>query len=280
MLNALPLPGNRHHRRALAAVTALYTGDDRILAVLIFGSLGRGDWDDYSDLDLAVVARDDAQIDVADETARVAAALAAQGERILFTQAAGEAAYLIPESLCAVAVDYTPLRALTPYVLDGGRVLAGTLGEEAIRRAAKANDSPALAPDQQVRRALWLALGAEIALQRRRFWRALPTVERLRGALVEVYAVTHGSTRAYAALETGAGPALAAKFGRTLPAYFPDDPAKSVRALGDALIALLHLIEHDLDELSNGQAQLSPDERELIDRLRARLAALDKDRQR
>lgn len=279
MSTDFPLPGTRQHQRLLEAIAALYTGDDRVLAVLIFGSLGRGDWDDDSDLDLAVVVRDDAQVDVATETARVAAALAAQGGRILFTQVAGEAAYLIAESLCAVALDYTPLRSLTPYVLDGWRVLAGTVDAESIRAAARRNDSPGLTPGQQVRRALWLALGAEIALQRQQFWRALPTVERMRSALVEVYAVSHGSKRGYAALETEAGAALRAKFGRTLPAYFPGDPAKSVRASGDALVALLHLIEHDLDELSNGQVQLEPGERELIQRLLTRLTVLDKNPQ-
>jgi hypothetical protein len=220
--------------------------------------------------------RDDLQIDVEGEVGQLRTALAAQGEHTLFTQVAGEAAYLMPESLCAIALDYTPLRSLTPYVLDGWCVLVGALDAATIRAAASANDAPGLAPVQQVHRALWLALGAEIALQRGHFWRALPTVERMRGALVEVYAVCHGSKRAYAMLEEQAGAALRAKFGRTLPAYFPDDPARSARALGDALIALLHLIEHDLDELSNGQVQLWPGERELIGRLLARLAALHK----
>jgi predicted nucleotidyltransferase len=274
--NPLPLPGNPQHQRILEAIVARYADDERIVAVLVFGSLGRGNWDDYSDLDLAVVVRDDIQIDVAGEVGRLRTALAAQGERTLFTQVAGEAAYLMPESLCAIALDYLPLRSLSPYVLDGWRVLAGALDAEAIRSAAKANDAPRLAPHQQVHRALWLALGAEIALQRGHFWRALPTVERMRGALVEVYAISHGGKRAYAMLEDAASAALRAKFGRTLPAYFPDDPARSVRALGEALGALLHLIEHDLDELSNGQVELGPGERELIALLLARLATLDK----
>ncbi len=40
------------------AIVDHYTGDPRILAVAVFGSLGRGSWDAYSDVDLSQPQRE------------------------------------------------------------------------------------------------------------------------------------------------------------------------------------------------------------------------------
>ena len=42
-------PGNAQQQR-IFAVTLFYTDDPHVLAISVFGSLGRGNWDDYSDL--------------------------------------------------------------------------------------------------------------------------------------------------------------------------------------------------------------------------------------
>jgi predicted nucleotidyltransferase len=93
------MPGSPQQQSLLRAIASLYPGDDRILALLVFGSLGRGTWDAYSDLDMAVVVRDDVQVDLLDELSRVSGALAEHGERTLFAEAAGDEGYLVLESL-------------------------------------------------------------------------------------------------------------------------------------------------------------------------------------
>ena len=248
----VPLPGSPRQQSLLQTIAACYQNDSRIWAALLFGSLARGNWDAYSDLDLAVVVHDDVRIDVPGELDRVSAALAGHGERTLFTEAAGDDGYLVLESMSGIAISYYPLHSLSPYVLEGYCVLAGSLDTETIRTAAKANDHPELALSQQVHRALWLALGVDIILQRRQFWRALPGLHRMRGALVEIFAASHGGKRAYQVFEEEAGADLKAKFGRTFPQYFLDSPIGSIHSLGNALLALLQLVEHDLDELGNG----------------------------
>ena len=271
---SLPLPGDAHHQNLLRTIAGLYEKDDRVLAVLVFGSLGRDTWDTYSDLDLSVVIRNEVQIDIAGELDRLRTALAEQGEQTLFTEVAGDDGYLLLQPLSAIALSYQPLQSLTPYVLAGWRMVLGSLDAETIRDAAQANDHPQPSLNQQVHRALWLALGVDIVLQRRQFWRGLQGLEPMRGALMEIFATSRGGKRAHQLFETEASAALKEKFGRTFPQYFPDSPIKSIHSLGDALLALLHLVEHDLDELSNGQVQLGPGEREVISRLRARQAAL------
>ena len=48
-------PGTERHQRALHAFAAHYRDDPRVVAVVLFGSLARGNWDIHSDLDLDVV---------------------------------------------------------------------------------------------------------------------------------------------------------------------------------------------------------------------------------
>ena len=51
-------PGTPQHQRLLKTIVIHYANDPRILAIIVFGSLGRGNWDPYSDLDLDVIIAD------------------------------------------------------------------------------------------------------------------------------------------------------------------------------------------------------------------------------
>ena len=54
----MELPGNRAHQKVIQALLKSFQSDPNIEAFILFGSLGRGDWDDYSDLDLDAVVKD------------------------------------------------------------------------------------------------------------------------------------------------------------------------------------------------------------------------------
>lgn len=77
--------------------------------------------------------------------------------------------------------------------------------------------------------------------------------------------------------EDEASAQMKARFGLSLPQYFPDSTTSSVRAVGDALMALLDLLEHHLAELSNHQAHLGAGEREVIAQLQTRQKARHND---
>jgi predicted nucleotidyltransferase len=69
------LPGTPEHQRLLRAIADQYAGDNRVLAVSVFGSLGRGTWDAYSDLDLDVVLADGVTLDAPEEAQRLCVAI-------------------------------------------------------------------------------------------------------------------------------------------------------------------------------------------------------------
>ena len=53
-------PGTPQHQSLLRTIVAHYDQDPRILAIVVFGSQGRGNWDGLSDIDLDVVIANDA----------------------------------------------------------------------------------------------------------------------------------------------------------------------------------------------------------------------------
>ena len=73
-------PGTPQHQALLRTIVGHYEHDPRILAIVVFGSLGRGNWDALSDIDLDVVIADNASIDVVDELRKLCATFAPLGE--------------------------------------------------------------------------------------------------------------------------------------------------------------------------------------------------------
>ncbi len=264
------LPGTALHQTLLTPIIDRYRGDERIGALVLFGSLARNDWDAYSDLDLAAIVQPGAKVDVSAEIAAIAQALNERGHRVLFTQVVGNDGYLVLHELAGIALSFHRLDEADPGMADGMSILCGRLPAASLMAAALANARAPLAPIHELHRFLWLALDADIKLQRRQSWNALPTLNRMRDALVAIFAVTRGARRTYRFFEAEASGSLKAAFGPTLPHYDAADPNAALRSLCHALDHLLHLLETCLDELSNEQLVLGAGEAETIQRLRER----------
>jgi predicted nucleotidyltransferase len=74
-------PGTAQHQTLLNCIVNHYQEDDRVLAVCLFGSLARGNWDEYSDLDLDIIVADGAEIDILPELNNLCAAFQPFGEQ-------------------------------------------------------------------------------------------------------------------------------------------------------------------------------------------------------
>src|SRR3982074_3282023 len=75
-VNTSPLlPGTRAYQALLRSIVDAYATDERGLAVGVLGSLGRGTWDEWSDLDLDVVVADDVVLDAVTEARALCAVL-------------------------------------------------------------------------------------------------------------------------------------------------------------------------------------------------------------
>lgn len=239
-----------------------YAGDPRIRAIAVFGSLGRGSWDEWSDLDLDVVVGDEVRIDVPSEVRNLCASLADLGERALLIVPHVDAADVVLASLRQFSIRYHPLATTSPNIIDSLQLLAGSLSPEEIAAAGRANRVTADIPlAQQLDAIVRWALDADNALRRGNFWQALNLLQRMREQLLAVFAGTHGGARPYHAFDAQATAALQRKLGATLHLF-------NIPAAQTALLALMDLIEHGIDGFTGGQVRLSAEQRAVLAHVR------------
>jgi predicted nucleotidyltransferase len=258
-------PGTPEHQRLLRAITDHYAEDARVRAVVVFGSLGRGTWDAYSDLDLDVVLADGVRIDVFDEVRLLCQSLGEPPVVILPDR--DDAADVVLASLLLFSIRYHPLHATSPNIVDSLVVLAGTLDAGAIIAAGLANRTGRPDLSKLLGACVRQAVLTDAQLHRRAFWFAYSSLAATRERLLVLFARCHDAVRPYHTLEA-ADATVKARFGRTLP-------GGTLSSVQQAFLGLLHLLDHDLEVLSAGRARLTDEQRRVLARIRRRQARLD-----
>jgi len=262
--------GDAGPQTLLHAIASYYSGDPRVRAVAVYGSLARGNWDEYSDADVAVVVDDAVRIDaawVAEEVARLCEARDLRPAVLRAGSDEGDLVLPLPIPM-HVGIQYRPLRLTSPFLADNMLLLAGPLDEDAIRAASDANRSTTLALQprslpQILSTCLLNATGADLRIHRDQYWRAYECLFGAAQNLAQLFTYSRGGTRPLPVFESQADAALKARMGKALPAYEP-------LRLQEALLALLDLLEHDLETIGSGRVQLSKAQRQLISLLRQR----------
>jgi predicted nucleotidyltransferase len=259
-------PGTPQHQAMLRAIVAYYESDPRVLAVTVFGSLGRATWDFLSDVDLDVVVADGVEVDAVDELGRMCDSLAGIGEKAaLIVPDGDDAGDVVFESLMQLSVRYHPLSTTSPNIVDSMRVLGGAMDHATIAAAGLANRRATIEPlGRLLDRCVRYVAVADVMLQRKRLWSTVEVLHRMRGILMALFARTHGGTRAYQAFEEKADAALQADLGRALPWY-------DLGSLRESLGQILHILEHELVHLTNGQVELTDAHKAVLASIRLRL---------
>jgi predicted nucleotidyltransferase len=258
-------PGTAQHQALLRAVVDHYNDDPRVLAVVVFGSLGRGTWDIYSDIDLDIVITDESRLDPLHELRRVCEAFQSIGERAAVIVPDGDdAGDLLLESLMQLSIRYHPLDHTSPNIVDGLHLLSGRLTAASIVAAGVANQRlthPALA--QLVDQCVRYAAVIQTCILREQHWLTLELMHRMRSILMEIFSRAHGGLRAHQTFEHQADSRVQARLGATLPQY-------DLSSLQQALERLLMILEEDLESLSNGQVALTRSHQAVIRQIRQR----------
>jgi predicted nucleotidyltransferase len=253
-------PGASQHQQLLQAIVAHYTSDPRLLALGLFGSLTRGNWDEYSDLDLDVIIRDKVAIDIIQEVKQLATSFVAIGEKVaLIIPESEDAADVVLASLLQFSIRYHHLETTNPKIIDSLKLLIANIDLETIKAAGRANLRATYnTPDYLLDRFVRYAVEADKALQREAIWLGLELLHRMRTILMELFAYSRGSDRAIRAFQLEAEAELQAKLGATLPQY-------SLVSARNSLVRLLDIIKQDLVWLTNGQVKLNEAHYQLID---------------
>jgi hypothetical protein len=103
-----------------------------------------------------------------------------------------------------------------------------------------------------------------VMLEREQVWSTVEVLHRMRGILMALFARTHGGTRAYQTFEEKADAALQADLGGALPRY-------DLVSLRESLSQILHILEHGLVHLTNGQVELADAHQVILNSVRSRL---------
>ncbi len=260
-------PGTPQHQRLMEAIVTYYANDSRILAVIVFGSLGRGNWDHYSDLDLDVVIADDVNINVTHELERLSDSFSDIGEHAAIIIPEGEdAGNIVLKSLMGISIRYHSLHSTSPNIVDSMVVLTGQIDEAIIKAAGKANKQVKDVPlsrllDSDVR----YAVETDRAIQRQQIWLAIEIEHHMRGLLVELFARTHGGLRPIHTFQKEADASLQSLMGSTLPQF-------DLPSVQRVLIRFIDILEQDLGHFTADQIRLTKAHLQILGLIRARQA--------
>lgn len=257
------LPGTPHHQQILRTIIEYYQDDARILAIVLFGSLGRGDWDAYSDLDLDIVLKDNVLLDVAAELAHLCAAIQAEHDLTALIIPKTDEGDVVLSNLVEFSIRYHALHATKPAILDSMMVLAGTLSLEQIRAAGEANRVPQPELTKIVDQCLRYTLEVHNALARQRLWLCLELLHRIRGLLMQLFAATQGAARPVQYFDAMAPPDLQARLKRFTP-------HPTLDAVQTAFAEIIQLVDHDLGAFGGSEYRLTAQQRIILDMLKAR----------
>ncbi|CAA9225505.1 MAG: hypothetical protein AVDCRST_MAG77-703 [uncultured Chloroflexi bacterium] len=264
------LPGAAEHQALLRAVVSHYATDTRVLAVNVYGSLGRGNWDSYSDADLDVVVADDVSLShewVAREVERLFRACGYQP--VALFNGHDEADFVLP-SLMHGSICYHALKNTRAHIVDSVLVLGGPLDRATIEAAGRANQPTRTRPlSTTLGMCLVYLTTLDGRLHRRQFWPAYQSLYLARWELLQLFTASRPRwSRPYHVFEADADEGLKRRFGETLPQH-------NLPSLQHAFLSLLDLVKHDLLDISAGRMALADAQRQLLADLRARQTALD-----
>lgn len=252
------LPGTSQHQQILQTIVKRYANDDRILAVLLFGSLSRGNWDTYSDLDLDIVTKDDVSIDVTVELDHLCAVIKHENGLDALIISATDEADVVLSNLIEFSIRYHALIDTKPAILDSMILLTGTLSIDQVQAAGNANrivhqsDLTGI-----VNQCIRYTLELHNAVSRQHLWMSLELLYRIRFLLMQLFTITHDGIRPVQFFEANASRDLHKRLKRILP--HPE-----MTSMKAALSEVLHLLEHDLDTFSRSQYQLTEQQRIIL----------------
>jgi len=233
-----------------------YAHDERVLAVGVLGSIARGTWDEWSDLDLDIVTAGD--IDAVAEGRRLGGP-----DALVLPTRAGEVDVVLP-TLEEFSIRYHPLGATNAHIVDDLRIISGALSVEQIVAAGVMHSMLPRSLELIASDALRHAIGVHIRLERCHLWTAVWLLDEVRARLLELFAVGRGLSRSSIAFDTTAAPELQ----RLLKPLLARADLSSVR---QALLAALDVMEHEVPSLSEGAYNLTDQQRGVLSRLRGRI---------
>lgn len=256
ILNDMQLPGNKTHQKILQLLIDLFQTDKNIEAFIVFGSLIRGNWDDYSDLDLDAVITNDSREIVQNEIKQMLDILSSSGFKILtaFEEFPNEQVIIL-DSLDRISIRFHLLKNTNNSILDSMQILCGKLTKEHIQKSCvKKEKNPSL--ELLNNKFLELAIYVPISLTRNKPMNALFFINKMRQTIIQIYNYSHGIEREFD-FESKADIALINNLKETYGNC-------AMGEINQAFNSLLDLYEHKIRKMSADKLSLSDDQLKIL----------------
>ncbi|MGB1252089.1 MAG: nucleotidyltransferase domain-containing protein [Candidatus Promineifilaceae bacterium] len=257
----LPL-GTERHQQVLDAIRDFYREDERVVQILLFGSLSRGNWDAYSDIDLDIILTDETAINAQDELRQLCAGIQSEHGFEALIIADVEEGDVVLSNLVEFSIRYHILSDTKPAILDSMRSIAGALSLDTIRASANdAHNAKRQEMTDSVNAYIRYTLGLHHAIMRQRVWMSMEILHRMRGLLMGMYAARHNAVRTIHLFDSQADSQLQ-------QLLFNLSPQADLKSMEDAFITTISLLETHLDAFCDGAYQLSPTQIIFLDQLK------------
>ena len=191
------LPGNSTRQIILKTLVDLFKVDANIRAFIVFGSLVRGNWDNYSDLDLDAIVKDDKKEIIQSKIRGMIQALEASGLEILITfEEFTNESIVIFGSLDRMSIRFHLLEDTNEAILETMKVLTGNLTKDDIKKSTVKKETK---DDLELlsNKFLELSLYVPISLRRKKLINALFFLNKMRQTLFQIYVKSRGIPREF-----------------------------------------------------------------------------------
>lgn len=252
----MQLPGNKTHQKILQTLLELFRNDTNIEALIVFGSLGRGDWDDYSDLDLDAVVKDAQRAVIQKEIAKMLVVLADAGFSALssFEEFPNELVIIL-ETLDRISIRFHLLKDTHPAIVGSMRVLFGRLSREDIQKSSIRKEK-VIDFNLLNNKFLELSIYVPVSLRRNKLINALFFLNKMRQTLIQIYIHSHNLSREFD-FEESADTSLLHDLYYTYGVCQKDQ-------IYEAFMKLLDIYEKNIEEISARKIRLSEKHRKIL----------------
>lgn len=182
------LPGNTTHQKILSILLNVFKKDNNILVFGVFGSVARGNWDKYSDLDLDVIVKDDLKETINSEFKTILSVLNKNGLEVslYFEEFIGEWV-IIFDTLDRISLRFHLLKDTIPHILDGFKILYGNLTVEDINKSIGKEKSQLSNLEILKDKFIKLSIYVSIALHRNELINAEFFLTKMRNIIIKIY---------------------------------------------------------------------------------------------
>lgn len=256
----MQFPGNNTHKKILQLLTKHFEKNTNVEAFIVFGSLVRGNWDDYSDLDLDAIVKVDTYEVVQKEINEMTNILVTSGFTvpISFEEFHGEAVFILG-TLDRISIRFHTLQDTSPSILDSMHILCGKLTADDLKKSAVVKEKT-VNYDLLANKFLELATYVPVSLKRNKPINALFFINKMRQILIQIFIYSRGIYREF-------------DFEKEAPLKLKESLYKTYggadqNAIKTALVTLLEIFGKEIQNISSEKLSLTDKQKIIISKIK------------